>query len=225
MRRFIDDVERMGWPTDGLFQRWYKMLEMALTFALESQTRLTQTKERLAHLEQLALTDELTGLLNRRGFEERFHQEMVGAKRHGEGGVVIFIDLDGFKPVNDTFGHEAGDEVLRQVAGLLRGHVRESDSLARIGGDEFVVLMPRSPRQIGLARANDLDFAINNAYAVWQGAMITLRASCGVQAYLPSDDWRQTLHTADAEMYRKKRETTEMNANEAVLLARNGVNA
>jgi len=112
---------------------WQHLVALTVAYAMEIQKRLESTRERLAHLERLSTTDELTGLLNRRGFEERFRQEMASARRLDEGGVLIFIDLDGFKPINDTFGHDAGDEVLRQVANLLRANVREGDSLGPVG--------------------------------------------------------------------------------------------
>lgn len=175
-----------------------------LAYALEAQKRLLATRKRLAHLERLSITDELTGLLNRRGFEDRLRQELASAHRSAEGGILIFIDLDGFKAINDTLGHEAGDEVLRQMATLLRANVRESDCLGRLGGDEFVVLMPHSQAHHGLIRATRLETILNGSYATWRGQAIALRASCGTCTFDASADWRRVMREADLAMYAKK---------------------
>ncbi len=183
---------------------WLHLIDIAIAYAMEAQERLAITSRRVAELERLSVTDELTGLLNRRGFEDRLQSEMATARRVGEGGVLIFIDLDDFKPINDSFGHAAGDEVLRQAAGLLRANVRESDCVGRLGGDEFVVLMPRSRKHNGLLRARSLEELLNHGVAMWDNIAIPFRASCGVHTYLPTADWRETLSNADAEMYRRK---------------------
>src|SRR5690606_10608541 len=89
----------------------------------------------------LAYTDPLTGLANRRAFEEQGSWRMGEAARAGRPVMLCFLDLDGFKAVNDRWGHAAGDELLRQVAGRLRGAVREADLIARFAGDEFALLV------------------------------------------------------------------------------------
>ncbi|CCG09428.1 diguanylate cyclase domain-containing protein [Pararhodospirillum photometricum] len=100
-----------------------------------------------AEMERLALSDSLTGLPNRKQFNDSLERALAEARRHGGPVAVFFIDLNGFKPINDTFGHEAGDEVLRQVAHRLSQVIRREDLLARIGGDEFALLLnPPPPR-------------------------------------------------------------------------------
>lgn len=183
---------------------WLRLIDTAIAYAMEAQERLVTTSRRVAELERLSMTDELTGLLNRRGFEDRLQRELAGARRNGESGVLIFIDLDEFKPINDIYGHAAGDEVLRQAAGLLCANVRESDCVGRLGGDEFVVLMPKSQQHNGLLRAKALEEVLNHAVAEWRGIAIPFRASCGVHTYASGADWRDMLNHADAEMYRKK---------------------
>ncbi len=139
----------------------------ALAHALveEISKHLTDQNKRIADLENLATTDALTRVLNRRGFVDCLTHELSVARRHGVGGVLIFVDLDEFKPVNDTYGHAAGDEVLRTVSNLLRGHIRDTDYIGRLGGDEFAILLPRSNKRNGVRRAEDLDRKLNNAYA------------------------------------------------------------
>ncbi|HYD69622.1 GGDEF domain-containing protein, partial [Azospirillum sp.] len=102
-----------------------RILESALAKLAEAQDLINQQQERIAYLESLTMTDELTGLLNRRGFYGHLRRELAAARRNpAAGGVLVMIDLDGFKAINDTHGHLAGDFYLRQVARLLQLHVR-----------------------------------------------------------------------------------------------------
>ena len=104
---------------------------------------LTQLKAAQSELHRLAFYDPLTGLANRQLFRDRLNYVARRSRRSGETAALMFLDLDGFKRINDTLGHDAGDELLRQVATWLEGCVREEDSVARLGGDEFVVLLSR----------------------------------------------------------------------------------
>jgi diguanylate cyclase (GGDEF)-like protein len=153
-------------------------------------------QERLAHEAQ---HDALTGLPNRRRMQDALssslRQESVG---------VLFVDLDGFKPVNDAYGHEAGDELLRQVAERLSACVRSNDVLSRVGGDEFVVLMP------GIADRSDADamservrLCVERPFHVL-GNEVTIGASVGVHLAGAADDPDQALRAADHAMYAVK---------------------
>jgi len=165
----------------------------ALSVAVAADRRISELEARLAHLEGLAVTDELTGALNRRGFLMEFSRAIDAARRGGPKGVVIICDLDGFKTVNDRLGHVFGDEVLRQVGSLLLRGVRKMDVVARLGGDEFALLLigadlataERAPRRNGLS--------------------IPLSASFGFAVYDGSEDEETVLHRADVTMYAEKR--------------------
>ncbi len=182
---------------------------LAHTLVEEISKHLKEQNKRIADLENLATTDALTRVLNKRGFEDCLVHELSVARRHGVGGVLIFVDLDEFKPVNDTYGHAAGDEVLRTVANLLRGHIRDTDYIGRLGGDEFAILLPRSNKRNGVRRAEDLDRKLNNAYASWDGKQIALKASCGVHMYAAQAEVGELLEAADAAMYKIKQERRE----------------
>ncbi len=177
---------------------------------LESAARAVEKKladqdRRITHLEQISTTDELTGILNRRGFEEEFRRVLARAQRHGEEGVLVYVDLDGFKPINDTCGHAAGDEVLRRVGRILVESVRGSDSVARIGGDEFCVLLVKTSRLEGTERAEALNRLLNSAVISWDERQIAIKASFGLQAFTARDNAKELLCSADAAMYRIKR--------------------
>ncbi len=184
---------------------------VALANALveEISSHLKEQNRRIADLESLATTDALTRVLNRRGFEDCLTHELSVARRHGVGGVLLFVDLDEFKPINDTFGHAAVDEVLRTVSNLLCGYIRDTDYIGRMGGDEFAILLPRSNKRNGLRRAEDLDRKLNNAYAAWDNGQIAIKASCGVHMYTSEAEVKELLEAADAAMYKIKQERRE----------------
>lgn len=182
----------------------------ALISAVEVERHLAELHERIIYLERLAMTDELTGLLNRRGFGEELARALAAARRYQEHGVLIYVDLDGFKPINDTYGHAAGDEVLRLVGRMLHDNIRETDYVARMGGDEFAALLTRTLWEDGLARAEFLDHVLNNACVGWNGRLIAVRASLGIQAYGAGDDSTRLLSQADEAMYRTKRSRTQL---------------
>jgi diguanylate cyclase (GGDEF)-like protein len=106
---------------------------------------LAALRHRLEHVRTLAHTDALTGLHNRRSFWNALHREVARCRRFGEPFSLAYLDVDGFKTVNDRYGHPAGDELLRNIAKTLVGEKRELDLVARLGGDEFVLLMPGTP--------------------------------------------------------------------------------
>jgi diguanylate cyclase (GGDEF)-like protein/hemerythrin-like metal-binding protein len=154
-------------------------------------------------LEQMASTDMLTGAWNRRHFEEAVEGEIHRSSRYGHPLSLLFLDIDHFKRINDTFGHAAGDQVLREMASCIRGAIRLSDSLARWGGEEFLVLMPNT----GLSSATALAERVRSHLA---GHTFTgvgqVTASLGVAEYLPANSLHEWLDRADRAMYRAKGE-------------------
>jgi diguanylate cyclase (GGDEF)-like protein len=180
----------------------------ALNAALSAEQLIRELHERIAQLEKLALTDELTGLLNRRGFERDLACAVAAARRYGEEGVIAFIDLDGFKEINDSLGHAAGDAALREVAALLAANTRLTDSVGRLGGDEFAILLKRTNWQNGIRRAHELHRLIDPAVVHFvDGRSIEVRSSLGLQPYHAGIDGDAAvlLARADAEMYEQKR--------------------
>jgi diguanylate cyclase (GGDEF)-like protein len=157
-----------------------------------------------ARLREQANTDALTGLLNRRGFDEIAGHDLRLATRYGHGMSLIMFDLDNFKMINDTHGHGAGDEVLIAVGRLCREAMREVDVVARVGGEEFALLMPETDLEGARQTAERLRQMMR---CVWEikGASITTSASFGV-AELDGGGLDELLRRADARLYRAKRE-------------------
>ena len=133
-------------------------------------------------MRRFALRDPLTGLANRRALDERLGYEVARHTRHGESFAVLALDLDGFKAVNDRFGHDAGDELLRDAAGALVEVVRAQDTVVRLGGDEFCVLAPQTDR----GNAEHLAARVREALAGVTAGLSGLSASIGA-AVFPAD--------------------------------------
>ena len=137
-------------------------------------------EERLVYL---ADHDALTGLFNRRRFEEELAAQLAHAERYGNGGVVLVLDLDNFKYVNDTLGHGSGDELLRSLGRLLERRMREADVVARLGGDEFAVIVPYAGPDEARVVAEDLLQAVRHSALVTEGHSIRITASIGAAIY------------------------------------------
>ncbi|HEX7242361.1 MAG TPA: diguanylate cyclase [Longimicrobiaceae bacterium] len=155
---------------------------------------------------RLSLTDELTGLYNRRGFLALAQQQLRLAQRTGRDVALLFADVDGLKPLNDCFGHTAGDRALVETAGILRQIFRDSDVIARVGGDEFVVLAPETSRRQGKAMTDRLQARVRERNAA-RGEGPELSLSVGVAWYDPARlcTVEALLAEADAAMYARKR--------------------
>ncbi len=170
-----------------------------------AEQQIAEQKRRIHYLESLAMTDELTDLINRRGFEDFLIRTLSAAQRYQETGIIAYVDLDNFKQVNDLHGHAAGDTVLKHVASILRDNVRGSDLVARMGGDEFVLVLVRCGLHDGRKHIDRLTEVIERSPVTFGNIQIDIRASIGVEPYGPNSDAKTLLGRADAAMYQRKR--------------------
>jgi len=155
-----------------------------------------------------ATHDALTGLVNRRELERRLDEVLQGAHRGEAQHVLCYIDLDHFKQVNDSDGHQAGDSLLRQVAKLMRDAVRDTDTVARLGGDEFALLLPGCPLDRGRQIAEDLAAAVAQHRFVWKDQLHHVGASIGlVELARDSGTVEETLDAADSACYVAKKQS------------------
>ena len=182
------------------------LLERALAVATEAEQRLAEQSRRIALLEMLTLTDEVTGLMNRRGFDRELRRTLANARRYDETSVLTLIDLDDFKTINDVYGHLAGDRVLRTIGQLLQLQIRENDSVARIGGDEFAILLAKCSTERGVSRAEEIEMVLNEHFVNFGGAAIPVRGSVGITKFDKHDDSDSVIARADQAMYKKKHE-------------------
>lgn len=164
-------------------------------------------RKMLESLHQLAMFDQLTGLPNRRLFHDRFQQVLARAKRNQESFAVLYLDLDKFKQANDHFGHEAGDRILRQTAQRLSNCLRDTDTVARMGGDEFVMILDRIDKKDVDEVVTKIRAELAQPYQL-DDTMLGLTASIGVACFPEHGETQMALmQKADADMYHAKRIT------------------
>ncbi|MEP0707058.1 GGDEF domain-containing protein [Parvibaculum sp.] len=181
------------------------LVSRALAFANETETRIGELNARIRQLEALTQTDELTGLLNRRGFDEIISRNLSSAARYDETGLLAYIDLDDFKAINDRCGHAVGDEVLRAVGTFLHKNIRATDYAARLGGDEFAVLFVRADHRRARERAREMLRAIDELEIASRSHKIRIRASLGLAGYNAETRSGDLFDRADRAMYADKR--------------------
>lgn len=156
-------------------------------------------------LRRTARRDALTGLRNRLALEDLSHKEFQRARRYDSALSLIALDLDHFKRINDRFGHSAGDRVLVDVARCLEEQLRESDLVFRVGGEEFLILLPHTPRQAALDVAERLREQLKALEWEFNGERIGCSASLGVaQIHHPGENWQQALNRVDRALYEAK---------------------
>ena len=148
----------------------------------ELETKNKDLLEKVIQLEQLAITDELTGLYNRRYIVDRLHCEVSHSSRYNEPLSFILLDLDHFKNINDTYGHLAGDELLKYVASRIKDSVREADIPARYGGEEFVVICPRTSLDGCMVVAERIRFTIENSIFKLKDMDLRVTVSMGISS-------------------------------------------
>ncbi len=217
-RLVVSDETTPGFDGKDTYWRSYKfpfvnaagehlVAGMSLDISLEKEAEhaLLQSHEELhranERLREMSVTDALTGLCNRRGFDERLLQELATASRHGFNFSMLMIDVDDFKAHNDSFGHDAGDKVLRQIAGLLRQCIRLSDVACRYGGEEFAVLLPNTNLTHALMLANRLRRSIEGA--AWELGRISVSVGVGTSPHGRLNA-AELIHATDAAMYEAK---------------------
>jgi diguanylate cyclase (GGDEF)-like protein/PAS domain S-box-containing protein len=171
----------------------------------ELETRLARIEELQAQLEEQATRDPLTGLYNRRYFEDHMSQAIARADRYNYPISLVMIDIDHFKVVNDTHGHKAGDEMLIALSNLLQSQTRLMDTLCRYGGEEFVLVMPRANWESAYHRANQWRIAFQNLRVPFEDKTLNATFSVGIATISPeNNDLEQAMREADIALYRSK---------------------
>ena len=182
---------------------------VAVSEDITSRKEAEEKIQRLnAGLEQLAMTDYLTNLYNRRYFMQRGAEEFKRARRNNQPLSLLMMDIDRFKKVNDTYGHEAGDMALQQVAAVLKSSMREIDILGRMGGEEFAVLLPNTSLHEAMVLAGRVQQTIASATVEMPGASLTITITISIGVAALTDEMTcidDVLRNADASMYLAKR--------------------
>jgi len=221
--QIINLKETLGHSPQRLESGLHRIIATAMALLGQAQTELDQKssqietlKQKIAHLEESSTTDLLSGLKNRRGFEQAFDGELDRVQRGKSiGGVLLMIDMDNFKKINDTLGHQAGDACLKLVGQVLKHEVRAMDTAARMGGDEFVILMTDTTAEALLCRIQGLIWKLNNLSLIWKDQELQISASIGMKPYDKNHSAAEIFSAADHDMYinkRKSKEQATMNA-------------
>lgn len=168
------------------------------------KAQLVKTQARIEELQASADTDFLLDIPNRRGFERELQRAIAYIKRYRAGGALIVLDVDRLKPINDAFGHAAGDQVLKAIVSTLSGQVRSSDVIGRLGGDEFALLLWNLSETDARAKAASLEEEIDRLTFVFDGRTINAGASAGVAILDIHSEAGRALEAADSAMYVRK---------------------
>jgi diguanylate cyclase (GGDEF)-like protein len=168
------------------------------------RAELAAAQAQIAELQASAETDFLLDILNRRGFERELNRSIAYIKRYHASGALVMLDVDRLKPINDTYGHAAGDAVLKAIVKTVTSQVRASDVVGRLGGDEFAVLLWNLSATDAKAKAAALEQSIDRLAFDFRGRSISAGASAGVAILGPHSDASRALEEADSAMYVRK---------------------
>jgi len=170
----------------------------------ESEARIRELEQELEATSDLVRHDQLTGVLNRRGLEEIFDKEVARAVRHDTLLCVALLDIDNFKKLNDSMGHDAGDEALIHLATVCRETLRPQDTVARYGGEEFIILLPETPLQDATVALTRLQRELTKKFFLHANEKVLITFSAGVTQMLAGDDQTTVIKRADSAMYQAK---------------------
>jgi len=168
------------------------------------RTRLARALAQIAELQAHADTDFLLDIPNRRGFERELNRSIAYIKRYHASGALIVLDVDRLKPINDAFGHAAGDQVLKAIVAAVSRQIRSSDVIGRLGGDEFALLLWNLSETDARAKAASLEEAVDRLSFTFRGRTVTAGASAGVAILGPHAEAGKALEEADSAMYVRK---------------------
>lgn len=171
----------------------------------ESEDKIKQLEQELEQVSELVHEDQLTGALNRRGLDEAFEREATRADRNESPLCIALLDIDNFKRLNDTLGHQAGDQALIHLINVIRETLRPSDSVARYGGEEFVIILPDTDIENGESTISRLQRELTKKFFLHENDRILITFSAGVALRAPQEDQEDAIARADKAMYQAKR--------------------
>jgi diguanylate cyclase (GGDEF)-like protein len=203
-RNIQDTASVMGIPEAELTP---KVREAVMTLMAEVDNlrkQLSSAVSRLSEVERLADEDTLAPVYNRRAFVRELSRVMSYSERYGTPATLLFFDANNFKAINDTYGHAAGDQALMAIAQVLVDHVRDSDIVGRIGGDEFAVILSNADEAAGREKGDNLVQIVRDLEIHWEGRRIDLDVAVGVYGLRPGEDPGTALAQVDKAMYANK---------------------
>ncbi|HEX7943093.1 MAG TPA: GGDEF domain-containing protein [Phenylobacterium sp.] len=201
----VDSAEFLGVPEAEMTRAVKAAIQTLLTELDDLRSEVGRLKSRLSEAEGLADRDALTPLLNRRAFVRELGRVRTFAQRYGAPASLVYFDLDGFKAINDRYGHAAGDAALKAVADRLIANVRDSDVIGRMGGDEFAIVLVQADQATAQAKAGSLAQAIEREPLRFGEWTAPVHLSYGVVEITPDTDPEALIASADTAMFAAKR--------------------
>lgn len=195
----------MGIPEDEFTPRVRAAIMTLMAEVDRLRQDLETTKGKLETLQSQADRDVLLPVLNRRAFVRELSRMLAFAERYSVPVALIYLDLNGFKPVNDAYGHAAGDAALLHICETLSQNIRESDILGRLGGDEFGLILPKSDMETAQRKALALHERLRERPFVWQGVVLPVTFAHGVSVIQSGQTASDAIAAADHAMYNAKR--------------------
>lgn len=203
-RQIEDTASIMGIPEIELTPKVRAAIMTLMEEVGRLRQELEQANKRLGDIERLADQDTLVPIANRRAFVRELSRILSYTERYSTPASLVYFDINNFKEINDTHGHAAGDAALGIVAKRLTHHIRESDVVGRLGGDEFGVILVHADEAVATEKANSLAEAIAEGGFEWDSQRLDLDVAFGVYAFQPGVDVSQALAEADKAMYANK---------------------
>ena len=203
-RAIADTTSVLGIPDAELTPKVQGAIQRLMEEVESLRRELEQSRQRIAYLEQLADQDALAPVANRRAFVRELSRIMAFAERYDSPSSLVYFDVNGLKPINDTHGHPAGDAALMWIADVLVENVRESDVVGRLGGDEFAVILSQADEATAAEKGQMLVQRIEDQPLDWNGAEIPLIVSYGIYTFRGGDTAGDALAAADRAMYENK---------------------
>ena len=199
-----DSISVAGIPESELTPRVRAAIGKLMQEVNDLRQEMEHARKRIAYLERIADQDTMLPVYNRRAFVRELNRAISYSGRYDDPTSLAFFDLNGFKEINDTYGHRAGDEVLKAVAGLLLDHTRESDAVGRLGGDEFGLILWRTESEEAKQKSLELSNAIAALRVDFDGHQLGVGAAYGTATFRGGRSVEDILADADEEMYRNK---------------------
>lgn len=207
LKKTYDSKNINHFETDLVDGRWFKMTRINLSnnYIMTYGTEITDIKSNQLCLENAAMKDPLTGLMNKRAFEKYFHEEIEISRAHKSSLSIMMIDIDHFKKINDSYGHAKGDKILVEFSDKINSTLRTTDSIYRVGGEEFVVLLPETNMELARIIAFRINKNIDNHVFLENDINLNVTVSIGISSIdgkvIPAQD---LLEQADLALYKAK---------------------
>ncbi len=205
-KQTADSASIMGVPEAELTPNVQRALLSLMGEVDQMRKETERLRGRIRELESLADHDVLVPVLNRRAFLREMSRALALAERHNAPSALVYIDLNGFKAINDTYGHAAGDAALHHVSALLTAHIRETDAVGRLGGDEFGIVLTLTGPEGAESKARELAELISTTPFEYAGRQLSVGAAWGTHPLVAGKNAEETMAAADTAMYARKLE-------------------